>query len=140
MAHIGQTLAHRWFEEVWNQKRESAIDELSAEDAVVHGLIDHEGNPVTNRTQFKSLHRQFCAAFPDMRITVEDVLVDGDKLAARCSVTGTHSGSGLMLAATSKPISITGLCIIRIKDGKIAEAWNNFDFLALYQQLGMQLS
>jgi predicted ester cyclase len=129
MAQPAETVLHRWFEEVWNQGRESSIDELMADGALIHGAAD-----------FKPFHRQFRAAFPDMRITVEDMLVDGDKLAARCSVTATHTGPGIMSGPTNKAVSITGICIARVANGKIAEGWNNFDFLSLYQQLGMQLS
>jgi steroid delta-isomerase-like uncharacterized protein len=134
------TLVHRWFEEVWNQKRESAIDELMAPDAIVHGIVGPEGQQIHGPAGFKPFFRHFSAAFPDMRITVEDTLVDGHKVAARCTVSGTHSGPGVMPAPTNKPISFTGICIVRIENGRIAEGWNNFDFLAMYQQLGMQLS
>jgi len=140
MAQAGETLLHRWFEEVWNQKRASTIDELLADDALGHGLIGPDGKEVRGPTAFKPFHQHFCSAFPDIHIAVEEVLQDGDRLVARCSVTGTHRGSNLPMAATNKPVSFTGICIVRIEDGKIAEAWNNFDFLTMYQQLGMQLS
>ncbi len=140
MAQSEETLIHRWFEEVWNQKRESAIDELMAGDNIVNGLVGPDGKPMRGPAGFKPFFRHFCTAFPDIRIVVEDVVVDGDKIAARCSVSGTHTGPGLMPAPTTKPIAITGMCIVRVENGKIAESWNNFDFMSLYQQLGMQLS
>jgi len=140
MSATATTVAHRWFEEVWNQKREAAIDELMAADAMVHGITDPDGNQVRGPAAFKPVFRHFCAAFPDIRITVEDAVVDGDKVAVRCSVTGTHSGPGVVASPTNKPISFTGMCFVRIENGRIAEGWNNFDFLAMYQQLGMQLS
>jgi predicted ester cyclase len=52
----------------------------------------------------------------------------------------THTGPGLTTSPTNKAANITGICIARIEDGKIAEGWNNFDFLSMYQQLGMTLS
>jgi predicted ester cyclase len=131
-----ETLAHRWFEEVWNQKRESAIDELMAVDSIVHDIVGPDGKEIRGSAGFKPFFRHFCTAFPDMRITIEDALVDGDKIAVRCRVIATHTGPGVMPA----PTSITGMCIIRIENGKIAEGWNNFDFLSMYRQLGMQLS
>jgi steroid delta-isomerase-like uncharacterized protein len=134
------TLAHRWFEEVWNQGRESAIDELMAEDSIVHGLVDRSEGEIRGPAAFKPFVRKFRTGFPDIRINVEDVVVEGDKIAARCVVTGTHTGPGIMSAPTGRPTEITGMCIVRVKDGKIAEGWNNFDFLTLYQQLGMQLT
>jgi predicted ester cyclase len=136
----GETVLHRWFEEVWNQRRESAIDEMMAENYIGHGLPGPDGKEVQGRTAFKPFFRHFCQAFPDLRITVEDALVDGDKVVVRCSVTGTHTGPGVVASPTNKAASFTGICIARIENGKIAEGWNNFDFLSMYQQLGMQLS
>jgi steroid delta-isomerase-like uncharacterized protein len=129
------TILHRWFEQVWNLGREEAIDELMAEDVVTHGLQEDLHGPAA----FKPFYRQFRSAFPDMRITVEEVLIDGDMIAARCSVSGTHTGPGLSVPASGKPTSVTGMCMARVKDGKMIEGWNNFDFLALYQQIGMSL-
>jgi steroid delta-isomerase-like uncharacterized protein len=130
------TIIHRWFEEVWNRGREDAIDEMMSEDTVTHGLEAEIRGPAA----FKPFYRKFRAAFPDMRITVEDVLVDGDMIAARCSVTGTHTGPGLPVPAGGKPANFTGMCIARVKDGKLIEGWNNFDFLSLYRQIGLTLS
>ena len=70
-------------------------------------------------------------------IRVGDVLVDGNKVSVRCSVTATHTGDGLDCQPTNKPAHFTGMCMVRIKDGKIVEDWNNFDFLSMYQQLGI---
>jgi predicted ester cyclase len=60
----------------------------------------------------------------------------GDKVSARCSVRATHSGDSLGIEATDKPVEFTGITMLRVKDGQIAEAWNNFDFLKLFQQIG----
>jgi predicted ester cyclase len=129
------TFMHRWFEQVWNQGRQDAIDEMMAEDTIIHGLQEDIRGPEA----FRPFHRQFRSAFPDMHITVEEVLIDGDMLAARCFVAGTHTGPGLPLKAGGKPASFTGMCMARVKHGKMIEGWNNFDFLALYQQIGMSL-
>jgi predicted ester cyclase len=60
-------------------------------------------------------------------------------IAARCSVAGTHTGPGLPVAARGKPASFSGMCMARVKDGKMIEGWNNFDSLSLYQQIRMTL-
>jgi steroid delta-isomerase-like uncharacterized protein len=130
------TVLHRWFEEVWNQGREEAIDELMTEDAIAHGLEDD----IRGREAFKPFFRKFRAAFPDMRISIEDAVADGDMVVVRCLVTGTHTGPGVLDAPTGKRASMTGICMARVRDGRIAEGWNNFDFLSLYQHLGMKLS
>lgn len=132
-----ETPAHRWFEEVWNQGRESAMEELWAEDVVTHGLTDATGSKVQGPATFRPFYRQFRAAFPDVHFTIEDTLVDGDKVVVRCRVTGTHTGPGFTKAPTGKTIDITGMCLMHVRDGRISKAWNNFDFLTLYQQLGM---
>ena len=136
MAKEYETFIHRWFEEVWNKGREDAIDEMFAEDGVANGLSDAEGNPVRGTEGFKALHRAFREAFPNMQITVEDTVTEGDKIAARCTVRATHAGEGLGVAPTDQPVEFTGLTIVRIKDGKIVEAWNEFDFMKMYSQVG----
>jgi steroid delta-isomerase-like uncharacterized protein len=133
-------LIHRWFEEVWNQGREATIDELFAENGVAHGVVRPDGGQVRGPAGFKPVFHQFRTAFPDIHIAIEDTLADGDKVLVLCRVTGTHTGPGLMTAPTGNKVEFTGMCIAHIRDGKIAEAWNNFDFLSMSQQLGLQLS
>jgi steroid delta-isomerase-like uncharacterized protein len=129
------TFPERWFEEVWNKGRESAIDEMMSPDAKGNGLVDAEGKPVTGIETFKAFHRAFTSAFSNIRITVEDVLTEGDKIAARCVFTGTHTGEGIGKPASGRDVTMTGMTWIRLKDGKIVESWNNFDFAALHKQV-----
>ena len=65
-----------------------------------------------------------------MMIVVEDMVAEGDKVAARCSVRAKHEGDFLGIAATQSPVDFTGIAIVRIENGKIVEAWNNFDFMS----------
>ena len=127
---------HRWFEEVWNNKSEDAIYEMFAEDGVANGLNDAEGNPLRGPEGFKVMHRAFVSAYPDLLITVEDTVVEGNKIAARCRVTGSHAGEGIGVSPTNQPIEFTGMTIVEVKDGKIVEAWNEFNFMEMYRQLG----
>jgi steroid delta-isomerase-like uncharacterized protein len=136
MTTENKELFRRWFEEVWNKGRVDAIYEMFAEDGIAHGLSDDEGNPLRGPSDFVNFHATFRNAFPDMKITVEDTISEGDKVAARCSVRGKHTGDGLGIAATQTPVEFTGMSIVRIKDGKIVEGWNNFDFMKMYRQLG----
>ena len=137
MTDQNETLIHRWFEEVWNKGRADAIDEMFACEGIAHGLTDQNGNELCGPEGFKPFFESFRQAFPDLRVVVEDTVVEGDKIAARCSVRGTHRGEGIGIAATDKPVEFTGMTIVKVKDGKVVEAWNNFDFLAMYQQLGL---
>jgi steroid delta-isomerase-like uncharacterized protein len=137
MANESVSVMHKWFEEVWNKGNESAIDEMFAEDAVAHGLLDENGEELRGPAGFKPFFRKFRDAFPDIRVTIEDCISEGDKAVARCRVRAVHTGAGLGIAATGNPVEFTGMSIIRVHDGKIVEAWNNFDFMSLNQQLGM---
>ncbi len=136
MAEEYETFLHRWFEEVWNNRSEEAIDEMFHEDGIANGLNDAEGNPIRGTENFKTLHRAFLSAYPDLKITVEDTVMEGDKIAARCTVKATHTGEGLGILPTNQPIEFTGLTIVKLKDGKIIEAWNEFDFMKMYSQVG----
>ena len=69
-------------------------------------------------------------------MTVEDTVVEGDKIATSCRVSGSHDGHGIGLSPTNQPVDFTGMVIVRLKDGKIAEAWNEFNFMKMYEQVG----
>ncbi len=137
MSQANKKLIERWFEEVWNKGRADAIEEMLAEDGIIHGLADPAGQPVSGMADFKLFHKTFREAFPDIVVTVEDAIVEGDKVAARCSVRGKHTGDSLGVKASQAPVEFTGMVILRVKDGKIVEAWNNFDFMKMSQQIGM---
>ena len=130
-------LVRRWFEEVWNKGRVEAIDEMFAPDGLAHGLGGADGAPLRGPDGFKPFFHTFKEAFPDIEVVVEDVIAEGDKVAARCTVRAKHQGDTLGFAATERPIEIGGICIARSRNGQIVEAWNHFDFLAMYQQLGV---
>ena len=136
MSEENKALMRRWFEEVWNKGRAEAIPEMLAEDGIVHGLSDDPASPLRGPVGFLPFHTQFREAFPNIEVVVEDQLAEGDRVATRCSVRGKHTGDSLGFAATQSPVDFTGITITRIKDGKIVEAWNNFDFMKMYRQLG----
>jgi steroid delta-isomerase-like uncharacterized protein len=131
-----KALIRRWFEEVWNKGRADAIPEMFAADGVAHGLSDDAANPLRGPAGFQPFHAQFREAFPNIEVVVEDQIAEGDRVATRCSVRGKHTGDSLGFAATQNAVEFTGVTITRISDGKIVEAWNNFDFMKMYKQLG----
>lgn len=131
-----KTLAHEWFDEVWNKCQINAIDRLLAQDALAHGLTDEQGHELRGPAGFKPFFLQLTNAFPDIHVEVADTICEGDRIAARCIVTGTHRGDALGVPATNQRVQFTGIAILRIKDGRIVEAWNNFDFLAVSKQIG----
>jgi steroid delta-isomerase-like uncharacterized protein len=129
-------LLERWFEEVWNQARESAIDEMASENIVAHGLVDAQGKEISSREKFHEFYRQFRTAFPDLRADVHDAIAEGDKVMVRCVAHGTHRGEGINLRPTQEKVRFTGMVIARVRDNQLVEVWDNWDFLSLYQQLG----
>ena len=131
-----KALMRRWFEEVWNKGRADAIPEMFAEDGIAHGLSDDVNAPLKGSSGFLPFHSQFREAFPNIEVIVEDQIAEGDTVATRCSVRGKHQGDSLGIAATNSQVEFTGVTITRIKHGKIVEAWNNFDFMKMYRQLG----
>lgn len=133
MSEANKAIVRRWFEEVWNQGRVESIDAMFSADGRVHGLGDLPPGPAG----FKPFHAAFRQAFPDMRITIDDVIAEGDLVAYRFTARATHRGAGLGFDATNRRAEFTGMGFARIRNGKLVEGWNNFDELGMFQQLGV---
>jgi predicted ester cyclase len=133
MAIDNKALARRWFDEVWNNRRKEVIYELSDPNVVTYGLA--EGQKASDIPEFLPFYDRFIATFPDIHITVEDVIAEGDKTAVRLSAKGTHTGDAMGIAPTGRPVTLTALILIRWKNGKIVEAWNEFDAWGMMQQM-----
>ena len=129
-----KALVRRWFEEVWNQGRTATIDELLADQAVIHGLGPAD---LHGPGGFKTFYSAYRNAFPDVAIRMDDIVAEGDRVVARWSGTGTHLGDGLGMAATGRPVQFHGVTIVRIEQGKLVEGWNTFNQLEMFQQLGV---
>ena len=129
-----KALTRRWFEEVWNQGREATIDELLGPTGIAHGLAE-DGRGLPGPGEFRKFWRQFRSGIPDVRITVDQVIGEGDSTAIRFTAHGTHSGDGLGIKATNRKVRVTGICMMRWKDSQIAEGWNEFDAAGLMRQI-----
>ena len=132
MATENKTLVLRWFEEVWNKGRASAVDEMLAENGVVHGL----GSDLHGPAEFKSVHTTYKEVFPDIRFHIDELVEEGPLVAARWSAVATHLGDGLGVKATGKRVHMNGMIHVRVEHGKVAEGWNNFDELGMLKQIG----
>ena len=132
-----KALVNRWFEEVWNKQRKTAIYEMLHPDGIVHGLADSPDQVIRGPDGFLPFWQKFTSAFPDLKVSVDAVIVEGDTAAFRCTVRGKHTGKGLGIDPTGAKVTFTGMAMARIENGKIMEAWNNFDFLTFQQQLGL---
>lgn len=137
MADSPEAVIRSWFEELWNQGREETIDRLFAADGIAHGLPTPDGSPIRGRDGFRPFYRTFRSAFPNIQVEVTQAITQGDMVTVRCHVTGSHQGHDLGVLATGNNIDFWGMCMARVRDGAIVEGWNSFDFLTLYQQIGM---
>src|SRR5208282_6386262 len=127
-------LMRRWFREVWNEGRVQTIYDLLAENVIGIGQ-DQPGVEIHRPADFVALFNRLRGAFPDIKITLEDTFGVDDKVVVRWSAVMTHTGDHLGVPATSKKVRITGITIAQIEKGKIVRGWDNWDQLALMQQL-----
>ena len=109
------------------------IDELVAPDAVISTPLPIAA---TGAELLKEVFGRLLSAFPDLRVTVEDLIAEGDKVVARDTVTGTHRGEYMGIAPTGKSITYNEIFIVRLEDGRIAETWGVVDVLSQLRQLG----
>ena len=126
-----KAVVRRFVEEVINKHNLAKIDELFNTD-----YVNHTPGLPPGREAEKQLNSVSFAAFPDARVTIEDLVAEGDKVAARVSYRGTPTGDFMGIPPTGKQFIVTGAGVFRVADGKIAEQWSNLDMLSLMQQLG----
>lgn len=127
-----KALVQQFFEQVINQRNIAALDQF----VPPRGAVNHTV-PAGMPQQGNQLLGLYLGAFPDGQVTVEDLLADGDKVVARISLRGTHQGAFRGIAPTGKPITLMGIHIFRIANGKAVEHWGLMDRLAALQQLGV---
>ena len=130
MPNIESTLLFKWFNEVWNNGDESAIEKLFDENGIAHGITASDSPP--GPEGFKTFYKSFNEQFSNVRVQVIEAVREDDFETAHCQVNAVERKSG-------KKVAFSGMCMARIHNGKIAEAWNNFDFLEMHQQLGYTL-
>src|ERR1700722_7429271 len=128
-------LIRRWFEEVWNQGREATIDELCSQDAVGHGQT-LDGTDIVGPEPFRQFWKNFRSAFTAIHIEIERTIEEGEMVLAQWTLTMQHTGPFLGIESTGNRITARGMRIERLGGGKILEAWDNWDQLAVMAQLG----
>lgn len=124
-------LARRWFTEVWSPGGETTVDALLAPAAV--GWM--EGREVNGPADFKDARQQLLDTFPDLALTVEDMLAEGEKVAVRWSVNATHRGRGLGIPPTHRTVEFRGITWLEFKDGRIVRGWDSWNLGGLITSL-----
>ncbi len=135
MSEVNKTIVRRLFEEVWNKGNLSLVDELFTTNYEHHDASSPDfGRGPESEKKRATLYR---TAFPDLRLTIEDIIAEGETVMARWSCRGTHKGDLSGIAPTGKQFTISGVSIARFSGSKMAEGYVNWDALGLMQQLGV---
>src|SRR5215212_5225693 len=128
-----KALVRRQEEELFGHGNLDVADEIYAPDYVGHDPSNPQD--VRGLEAAKRAAADYRRAFPDLRVTVEDLIAEGDRVAARLRFRGTHRGELDGIAPTGRRVDCTGIVISRIEGGMIAEDWANFDDFGMMQQL-----
>jgi steroid delta-isomerase-like uncharacterized protein len=135
MSEENEALVRRYFEEIWNKGNLELIDELFVTNFVRHGPVGTEGE-VRGLEGFKGLVSSYRAGLPDLRIPIEDLIAEGDRVVTRWTAYGTHQGELLGNAPTGNQATVTGILVDRVSGGKIEEEWVAYDTLHFMRQIG----
>ena len=127
-----KVLVRRFVEEFWNEGILSAADELMAADAEIH----RPTGETLGLDELKSFAATWRESFPDWHSTLEELIVEGDRVAERWTGRGTHLGGVWSIPPTGKLVEVPGSVFYRIVGGKIVEFRGQFDMMGLMQQLG----
>jgi steroid delta-isomerase-like uncharacterized protein len=131
MSEENKAVVRGYLEQIWNKGRFDRFEEFMGKDLVPHGAAG-----VTDVENAKQSAAGFRSAFPDVQVSLEDEIAEGDKVVARFTISGTHQGDLPGLPATGKKAVWSGITIFRVVGGKIVEFWLQGDNLGMMQQLG----
>jgi len=127
-----KSIVRQYLESLYNRGEAEAADAIIDPDVVFH----EPSQAIHGREALKARAVTFRTAFPDLRVEIDDVLAEDDRVATRWTLHGTHGGEFAGLAATGKSVYVSGITIWRIAGGKIREAWSHYDARGLMQKLG----
>lgn len=125
-------IARRFIQRVFVEADPAAVDELASEDFMPHSW----GQMPPGRDSLKAAQKRVTQGISDARMTIEDLIAEGDKVAVRLISHGRHTGEFMGVPASSKEYDISETHIFRITGGKVVEHWLNADMLGLMQQIG----
>ena len=132
-------LVAAFFERLWNGRELDLAEEIIAPDCTTHQLqpdADPAGAP-RGPAAIRHHIKAWLDAFPDLQMRVRQSVAEGDRVATHCTMTGTHEGVWMGMAATGKPVQLEMMVIHRVAGGRIAEDWVLVDSYGLFQQLGL---
>jgi len=133
MSEAHEEVMRRFVEEVINNGNFSVLDEVVHPNYVYRSPDQELQGPES----LKGLFAAYRAAFPNLNMEVDDLVIAGDKAVTAFTLTGTHEGDLMGIAATGKQMKVNGMVLSRFEDGKIVEEWEILDLLTMFQQLGV---
>ena len=134
MSKQNKTIVRRFLDQVYNNARPEVIDELLADD-----FVDHTAQPdqAPGAAGTRQVYGMFRTAFPDLRVDIHDLVAENDLVVVRATFTGTSRGPLMGAPPTGKPVQIASMVIVRLRDGRFVERWEQMDLLGLMLQLGI---
>jgi ketosteroid isomerase-like protein len=135
-----KALVRRYFEETMNASNADAVDELCAPGFVNHDRTPGLGEGLPDREVEKRAIRMAREAFPDRHTTIDDMVAEGDRVVVRYTGGGTNTGPLMGMLPTGKRVTVSGIQVFRVSEGRIAETWNREDALGVLRQLGILTS
>ena len=124
----------RRYQQIYNSNDLARLHEVVSEDLLTPRIMPGIPQGIEGA---KVAHQIMLAGFPDYQTVIEDLIAEGDKVAARITMSGTHTGSFMGIPSTGRFISFMGMYVARIANGKIVEHWGEEDGVSLLQQLGV---
>ena len=132
MYEKNKAIVRRFLEELWNRSNFAVVDELLAND-----YDGHSSTVIRGSEGAMAFIPRLRAALPDFQFRVLDQIAEGDKVATRWKLFGTHKGAFQGAPPSGKRVEMTGITIFRIANGKLIEGWTNEDVLGMLQQIGV---
>lgn len=133
MSEQNKAIVRRFIDEAFNRRNLDGVGEFLHTDYCYHGSCGREAHGLDGVRQVIGM---FLEAFPDLEVTVDDLLAGGDKVVTRWTARGTQKGALMGMAPTGNRGTMSGIVISQLKDGKVIEDWEQMDLLHLFQQLG----
>jgi steroid delta-isomerase-like uncharacterized protein len=135
MSAANKAIVRRLYEEVWNQRKLELINEIVSPSHAIQAPT--VAGSAVGPEAYKREVLRFLAGYPDLQWTIDDLIAEEDKVVARWTMSGTHKGEYLGVPATNKKVSVDGITIHHITNGKIMDSYSNYDALGMMQQLGV---
>ena len=134
MSEQNKALVRRFLDQLYNNARPDVIDELLDDDYVDHSAPPGQAPGAAGTRQVYDMYR---TAFPDLRVEIHDLVAEDDLVVVRATFAGTSRGPLMGAPPTGKPVQIASMVIVRLRDGRFVERWEQMDLLGLMLQLGV---